>query len=83
MASEQQKVTVTLPKLLLERLDKTVPGRKRSVFITEAIEEHLELIEQSAALEETAGTWSLEHHPTLQDEEGIDNWLKQVRRGWD
>ena len=78
----QQKVTVTLPKGLLERLNKTVPSRKRSLFISEAIEEQLNLIEQASALEETAGAWSLDNHPTMEDDEGIDTWLKESRQGW-
>lgn len=80
--SLQQKVTVTLSKGLLERLNRTVPSRKRSLFITEALEEHLDLLEQSSALEEAAGTWSLENHPTLQDDQGIDEWLKESRQSW-
>ncbi len=82
MASEQRKVTVTLPERLLERLNNTVPNRQRSLFISEAIEEHLDLMEQAAALEESAGAWSLENHPTMEDGEGIDAWLKASRQGW-
>ena len=82
MPLEHQKVTVTLPKALLERLNEAVPGRQRSLFITAAIEEQLALIEQSAALEETVGSWSLENHPTLQDDDGIDTWLKDARQSW-
>lgn len=82
MALDQQKVTVTLPKPLLERLNEAVPSRKRSLFITEAIEEHLDLIEQSVALEETAGTWTVENHPDMQNGEAIDNWLKHSRQSW-
>lgn len=82
MASEQRKVTVTLPERLLERLNNTIPNRQRSLFISAAIEEHLDLMEQVAALEETAGAWSLENHPTMRDDEGIDTWLKESRQGW-
>ncbi len=82
MATNQQKVTVTLSKGLLERLNKTVPSRKRSLFISEAIEEQLDLIEQASALEEAAGAWSTDNHPTLQDDEGVDTWLKEARQGW-
>ncbi len=78
--SLHKKVTMTLSTRLLERLNRTVPGRKRSLFITQAIEEHLDLLEQASALEETAGTWSLENHPTLQDDRGIDEWLKKSRQ---
>ncbi len=82
MAIEQQKVTVTLPKPLLERLNNVIPSRKRSLFITEAIEEHLDLIEQNVALDEAVGAWSDENHPDMPDDEGIDKWLKDLRRGW-
>ena len=82
MSTERQKVTVTLPKKLLERLNEAVPGRKRSLFIVAAIEEQLALTEQSSALEETAGSWSLENHSTMQDDTGIDRWLKDARQRW-
>lgn len=82
MALESQKVTVTLPKGLLERLNESVPSRKRSLFISEAIQEHLDLIEQISALDETVGSWSLENHPTLHNAEGIDKWLKESRQSW-
>jgi metal-responsive CopG/Arc/MetJ family transcriptional regulator len=82
MAVEQQKVTVTLPKGLIDRLNETVPSRKRSLFITEAIAEHLDLIEQVSALEESVGAWSLENHPELKDGKSIDKWLKESRQNW-
>ncbi|MEZ4629768.1 MAG: hypothetical protein R2880_03465 [Deinococcales bacterium] len=50
---DQQKVTVTLPKSLLQRLNKTIPSRKRSLFITTAIEKHLARMEQIKTLEES------------------------------
>ena len=81
MPLDRQKVTVTLPKGLLERLYKTVPSRKRSLFIKEATEKHLDLVEQTAALEETAGAWSLERHLDMQDE-GINERLKESRQSW-
>ncbi len=79
MSLEHRKATITLPKGLLKRLNKTVPNRKRSLFIAEAIEEQLDLIEQGSALEEAAGSWSLENHPTLQDDASTDQWLKDTR----
>ena len=79
MPTEYQKVTVTLPQELLERLNETVPSRKRSSFITEVVREQLELTEQSSALAETAGSWSLKNHPTMQNDEAIDLWLKDAR----
>ncbi|MEI7903499.1 MAG: hypothetical protein WCK89_24940 [bacterium] len=83
MAMEStRKVTLTLPQSLLIRLDATVPGRKRSRFIAEAIEERLAIAEQLTALEETAGAWSDERHPAMQSEADIDQWLANLRAAW-
>ena len=83
MATEfTRKVTLTLPQSLLIRLDAAVPGRKRSRFIAEAIEERLAIAEQLAALEETAGTWSDERHPDMRSEADIDRWLTSLRAEW-
>jgi hypothetical protein len=83
MAMEStRKVTLTLPQSLLARLDAAVPGRKRSRFISEAIEERLAIAEQLAALEETAGAWSDEHHPDMRDDADIDQWLANLRAAW-
>jgi len=83
MAMEStRKVTLTLPQSLLLRLDATVPDRKRSRFIAEAIEERLAIAEQLAALEETAGAWSDERHPDMLSEADIDQWLADLRAAW-
>ncbi len=80
MAVDQQKVTVTLPKPLLERLNDVVPKRKRSLFIAEAIEEHLELIEQNVALEEAIGAWSDVNHPDMRTEEDINQLAERLAK---
>jgi Arc/MetJ-type ribon-helix-helix transcriptional regulator len=77
-----RKITVTLPQAVLARLRAHVPARQRSRFILEAIEERLELEEQIAALDETAGAWSDQHHPEMRTEEDIDCWLSNLRRSW-
>ncbi len=78
-----RKVTVTLPKALLARLEERVPARQRSRFIAEAIAERLALAEQQAAIEETAGAWRDENHPDMQTGEDIDRWLTELRQGWE
>jgi metal-responsive CopG/Arc/MetJ family transcriptional regulator len=80
-ATSVQKVTVTLPKKLLKRLDEFIPRRQRSRFIATAIQEHLAMLEQLAALEESAGAWTNELHPEMQTEADIDRWLAQLRSG--
>ena len=80
--TDPQKITVTLPQAVLARLRAHVPARQRSRFILEAIEERLQLEEQSAALDETAGAWSDENHPEMRTDEDIDRWLSDLRRAW-
>ena len=77
-----QKITVTLPKDLLDRLNQVVPARGRSRFITEAIEQRLVAEEQLAVLNETAGAWSDEHHPDLRTDSQIDQWIQDLRSSW-
>jgi metal-responsive CopG/Arc/MetJ family transcriptional regulator len=81
-AAQAQKITVTLPRELIERLDDRVPSRQRSRFIANAIESQLAIEEQMAAVEETAGIWTEENHPELKTEEDIDTWLQNLRQSW-
>ena len=80
--NETQKVTITLPKLVLARMNELVPARQRSRFISEALVERLALTEQALALEESAGAWSDENHPEMQDGAAIDRWLANLRQSW-
>lgn len=80
--TDVQKITITLPKRLLTRLDEHVARRRRGRFIVEAIEERLALEEQLAALDEAAGAWSDENHPDMRTDEEIDRWLDDLRRSW-
>ncbi len=82
-AVTSRKVTVTLPKSLLARLDAMVPRRQRSRFIAEAIQEQIAMLEQAEAIEEAAGSWTDEKYPELLTTEDIDNWLKALRGNWE
>lgn len=77
--TDQRKVTVTLPLTLLARLDKQIPSRQRSDFIARAIEEQLALLEQTAAIEESAGAWRDETYADMMTDEDINRWLADVR----
>ncbi|GEM_PF-742640 len=77
--SSTRKVTVTLPVSLLTRLDKMVSSRRRSAFIARAIEEQLAILEQAAAIEESAGAWQDENYPDMATDEDIDRWLTELR----
>ena len=48
----------------------------------ESIEERLDLEEQIAALDETAGAWSEQNHPEMRTDEDIDRWIGDLRRSW-
>ncbi|MCX7706885.1 MAG: ribbon-helix-helix domain-containing protein [Anaerolineae bacterium] len=80
--ADMQKITISLPKSLLARLNEHIPARRRSRFIAEAIEEQLALAEQMAVLDETAGAWSDANHPEMATEEDIDRWLVGLRSSW-
>jgi hypothetical protein len=78
-----QKITISLPMELLDRLDATIPARQRSHFIVQAIEDRLAIEEQAAALAESAGAWSDEHHPDLDSPEAVARWVRELRQSWD
>ncbi len=80
--NQAQKITVTVPVALLERLAEYVPARKRSTFIVQAIEDRLAIEEQLAVLEETAGAWSDENHPDLDSVEAVERWICDLRNTW-
>ncbi|MCI0576755.1 MAG: hypothetical protein L0332_11260 [Chloroflexi bacterium] len=77
-----QKITVTLPKPLLERLDALIPTHQRSDFIVQAVREQLAILEQAQAVDEAAGAWSDEAYPELSDNTAIETWLAKLRSGW-
>lgn len=80
--TQAQKITVTLSRELIKRLDGRVPSRQRSQFIADAIESRLAIEEQLVALEETAGAWSDDNHPDMKSGEDIDRWLRDLRQSW-
>ena len=81
-SNETLKVTITLPKAVLQRMDDLIPARQRSRFIAEALADRLALAEQLLALEESAGAWADESHREMADDEAIDRWLVDLRASW-
>lgn len=81
-SSSTQKITLSLPQVLAERLNAQIPARQRSLFIARILEDYLAVAEQAALLDETAGCWSDEHHPELATGEEIDAWLAALRGEW-
>jgi hypothetical protein len=60
-------------------LDDRVPPRRRSAFIAQAIARQLALLEQAAAVDESAGAWRDQDYPDMASEEGMDRWLAELR----
>lgn len=79
---ETKKITVTFPQQLLDELDAVVPPRERSLFIAQAVQERLAILEQARVVDEAAGAWRDEAYPELSDDENIDGWLAQLRQEW-
>ena len=80
--SESQIITVSMPKALLSELDAIVSARQRSHFINEAVSKQIAIVKQTQGIEESAGIWTDEHHPDMQDDKAIDQWLEDTRQDW-
>ena len=81
---EKVRTTVVLPATTAAKLRDRVPLRKRSEFVTEAIERHLM---QSVFEEErtrTFGTWRDEDYPGLRTREDMGRYIAALRDddGW-
>ena len=80
--SDTQKVTISLPSQVVQRMNELIPARQRSRFIAETLTERLALEEQILALDESAGAWSDARHPDMHDDAAIDLWLTALRQSW-
>jgi hypothetical protein len=79
LKTEKIKTHVVFPAELLNAIDKSVGGRKRSRFIVEAAKEKLEELKFQKALEASAGCWKDENHPDLKTQKDIRAYLKKTR----
>jgi hypothetical protein len=72
--TEFGKLNITVPKKILVALDATVPARKKSSFITDAIEEKLAKDQQ-----EEAWRRFMDLPPTLTNIEDPVEWVDNLR----
>jgi len=79
MKTAKIKTHIIFPAELLDAIDKTIGGRKRSKFIVEAAKEKLEKLKFRQALEASAGCWKDKNHPCLRTQEDIRTYLKKAR----
>ncbi len=71
------RMNVSLEDALLEELRRIIPPRQRSQFISEAVQEKLDLIKQELAVQAAAGIWSSEGRGNPEEE------IRDSRRGWE
>ena len=71
MADQAVRTTVILPARVAEMLRRLVPARRRSAFISEAIEQHLAAAAYREARLRSFGAWSDEEHPDLRIPEDV------------
>ena len=76
------KTQVVLPRALLGEMDKVVPSRKRSEFITEILEKELKRLRLREALHEAAGSWSEKDYPHLKTREDINRYVRTMRENF-
>lgn len=73
-----RRTHVVLPEQLMRDIDTLVVARKRSSFITKAVEEQLLRLRQHEALLSTAGAWKDKDHPELNN--GSAEWVRNTRK---
>jgi hypothetical protein len=81
----RERLSLYLPRSLVEALRRAVPPRQRSEFVAEALAQSLHRLQLKEAIAAAAGCWSAEDHPELATGEDIDRWIAEGRAdlGWD
>jgi hypothetical protein len=75
----RERVSLYLPRSLVEALRRAVPARQRSEFVAEALAQSLYRQQLKEAIAAAAGAWGDEDHPELTTGEDIDRWLVEGR----
>lgn len=70
------RMNLAISEELLDELRSTVPARRRSAFIAEAVREKLARLRQVRAAEASAGAWSDEGRDEPEKE------IRALREGW-
>ena len=73
------KTQIVLPDALADALKATVPLRKRSEFIAQAVETRLRALQFQRVLKTAAGSWSTSQHPELRTQADINRYLARFR----
>lgn len=79
MAEEKVRTTITLPVELDRQLRESVPLRKRSAFIAEAVTKLLREAERGEAWDEAAGICSDEDYPHWRTPADVRRYIAESR----
>ena len=73
------KTQIVLPDELAATLKKTIPARKRSAFIADAVEKQLKMKMFLEALRESTPAWTDRNHPDLLAKDGVKRYIARFR----
>ena len=76
------RMNIAFPAQLLTEFKELVPSRKRNQFIVDAIDKEVRRLRLLKAIEDAAGSWSVEDHPDLVTPEDIDIYVRTMRESW-
>ncbi len=79
MAEERVRTTITLPADLARRLKESVPQRKRSALIAEAVEELLRQVELRDAMTDAFGICKAEDYPHWRTPADVERYIDERR----
>ena len=74
------KTQIVLPDALAHVLKATVPLRKRSEFIAQAVETRLRALQFQRALKTAAGGWMAADHANLKTQADVNHYLAGFRK---
>jgi hypothetical protein len=80
MSAERNSVRVSLPKDLVEEIDRRVGERRRSGFLAEAAREKMEREDRAQTLERFAGWLKDVDVPGWETPEATAEWVHRQRR---
>jgi len=82
LESKKKKVHVhfTFSCELKEELEKCIEERKRSQFVSMAIEKELQRLKMQKAIDKGFGAWTEESHPELSNRASVYNYVRELRR---
>jgi hypothetical protein len=80
--AKTEKISVTLPRELVNEIRSNVPRGEVSSFFTGALENYLMYRKQKLALEQGFGAWKDESHPDLKTSRDSRELVERIR-GYD